>query len=378
MPLACDISAAVPVRPPLDAIVASARARAQQGFAAVWWADHLLHWFPQSIWTPDIAPAAARQPSPHTWSDPFALAAAVAQHVPGIRFGIGVTDTVRRHPAALAQTALTLDHVTGGRFILGVGTGEDLNLAPMGMENRRATSRLEEALRAMRLLMSTTDEVDFDGEHVTLRGAAVGLEPFGDAPPPVWVAAHGPRGLAIAGELGDGWMPVSTDPVEYAAMRARVEAAAEAAGRAGAVTPALYCRVVLAEDDDVAAEAAASSTLMRFIALTSPASAFERHGAAHPLGEGMSGISHFVPTGMPRDRALALANRVPPEVARDVAVTGTPDTVAAHLVEMARAGARHIQVVNMSPLASPALAVPSDGLLAEALGRFTTAAKEAS
>lgn len=366
-----EISASAPVRPPLDAMFAGVARRREQGFAAVWWADHLLHWFPPSIWTPDLVPAAAVQASPHVWCDPFALIAAAAQRVPDIRFGVGVTDTVRRHPAALAQTALTLDHATQGRFILGVGAGEALNLTPIGMENRRATSRLRESLEVLRLLMATTDEVDYDGEHVTLRGAAVGLTPYGDAPPPIWVAVHGPRGLAIAGELADGWFPVCTDPAEYARMWTAVQAAASGAGRTDAVTPALYSRVVVAEHDDAALEATGSSPLMRFIALTAPAAAFERHGAEHPIGAGMTGITHFLPTGLSRKDALALADRVPAAVVCDTVIAGSPDTVARRLDEMAAAGAGHIQVVNMTPLASAALAPASEGLLGEALATLT-------
>ena len=119
------------------------------------------------IWTPDLVAQAELQASPHVWMDPFALVAASAGAADRLRFGVGVTDLVRRHPAALAQTALTLDHVTGGRFILGVGAGESLNLGPLGMTNASPVGRLEEGLAAMRLLFSTPDEVDFDGTHIT-------------------------------------------------------------------------------------------------------------------------------------------------------------------------------------------------------------------
>lgn len=367
MPFALEISAAAPARPPFDASVAAAERARDRGMAALWWADHLLHWFPPSLWTPDLTPAAASVPSPHTWFDPFAMAAAVGQRVDGIRLGVGVTDTVRRHPAALAQTALTLDHITKGRFILGVGAGEALNLTPLGIENRRATSRLAESLEVMRLLLGTSDEVDYEGEHITLRGAAVGLRPYGDAPPPVWVAAHGPRGLELTGRFGDGWLPFCTDPAEYRRMWAAVRTAATAAGRPDAVTPGLYARVVLAADDDAARTAVAASVLMRFIALTAPASTYARHGAEHPIGEGLAGITRFLPTGLGRTEALALADRVPGEVACATVVAGSPATVAARLGEMTDAGARHIQVVDMTGLAAPALAADSPALLGEAL-----------
>jgi phthiodiolone/phenolphthiodiolone dimycocerosates ketoreductase len=362
-----EISAAAPVRPPLDAVLAAVARRQEQGFDAVWWADHLLHWFPSSIWTPDLVPMAASQPSPHVWMDPFVAAAAAAGAADRIRLGVGVTDMVRRHPAALAQTAMTLDHVTRGRFILGVGTGEALNLTPLGIANRHPMARLEEGLTVLRMLFDSPDEIDFEGEHVVVRGAAVGLRPYGERPPQVWLAAHRPRGLALTGRMADGWMPLATGAEAYRAMLDRVEAAAAAAGRPGAVTPGAYTRVVLAEDDDTARAAAGASRLLRFIALTAPSEAYEAHGARHPLGEGVFGLTEFLPTGLSRERALALADAVPPAVALSTVVAGTPATVAARLARIVAAGARHLQVVNMTPLADPALAPAGEGLLGEAL-----------
>lgn len=228
-------------------------------------------------------------------------------------------------------------------------------------------ARLEEGLTVLRMLFDSPDEIDFEGEHVTVRGAAVGLRPYGERPPQVWLAAHRPRGLALTGRMADGWMPLATGADAYRAMLDRVEAAAAAAGRPGAVTTGAYTRVVLAEDDDTARAAAGASRLLRFIALTAPSEVYEAHGARHPLGEGVFGLTEFLPTGLSRERALALADAVPAEVALSTVVAGTPATVAARLARIVDAGARHLQVVNMTPLADPALAPAGEGLLGEAL-----------
>ena len=364
-----ELSAMGAVRPPVEAALASARRREQQGFDAIWWADHFLHWFPTSIWDPELVPqAAAGQASPHLWFDPVPVVAAVAGVTQDIRLGIGVTDMVRRHPASLAQTALTLDHVTGGRFVLGVGTGEALNLTPFGMTNERPLARLDEGLEVMRLLMEGPGPVDFAGDHFRLEGAEMGLAPVGDRPPPIWVAAHRPRGLALAGRRADGWLPLTTDPAEYARMLAAVRAAARGAGRdQGAVTPGLYARIVVAETREQAEEAIDGSLLMRFIALTRSAEAFAARGAEHPLGAGEFGLTTFLPTRYGRDEALRLAASVPAAVVRDTVIHGTPDDVAAELEAFIAVGARHIQLTNMTPLAAPALAGASESLLADAV-----------
>jgi phthiodiolone/phenolphthiodiolone dimycocerosates ketoreductase len=360
-----ELSAMGAVRPPADAVLAAAQRREQQGFDAIWWADHLLHWFPISIWTPDLVPQAGAQRSPHIWFDPVPVVAAAAAATRDIRLGIGVTDVVRRHPASLAQTALTLDHLTGGRFLLGVGSGEALNLEPFGVTNERPLSRLEEGLEVMRLLMASPDPVDYDGEHFRLRGASLGLRPLGDRPPPLWIAAHRPRGLALAGRRADGWLPLATEPDEYAGMLARVQEAAAAAGRAEALTPGLYARIVVAETREEAEAAIDGSLLMRFIALTRPAEAFAARGAEHPLGRGAFGLTSFMPTAYGRAEALRLAESVPPEVVRDAVIYGTPDEVAQSVGAFVERGARHVQLTNMTPLAAPAMAAASEALLAD-------------
>ncbi len=367
-PAHLEVSALGGIRPPIETVVEGVRRREAQGFDAVWWPDHLLHWFPASIWTEDLVPQAAASPSPHVWVDPIPVATAAAAATERIRVGIGVTDLVRRHPASLAQTALTMDHVTGGRFMLGVGTGETLNLEPFGLDNRRPLARLEEGLAVMRTLFESPDPVDFAGEFFTLRGGALGLRPLGDRPPPIWVAAHRPRGLALVGRSADGWLPLSTDPAEYRRWLPQVQAGARSAGRDPAdVTPGLYARVVLGERAADTEEALDASFLMRFVALTRPAEAFAAHGVEHPLGEGVFGLTSFLPTRYGREEALALAEAVPAGVVRDTVIHGTPDDVAETLGAFVAAGARHIQLTNVTPLAAPSLAKASEGLLGEAL-----------
>lgn len=357
------------VRPPAAVALAAASRREQQGFDAVWWADHFLHWFPLSIWTPELVPqAAAGQASPHVWFDPVPMVAAAAATTRNLRLGIGVTDMVRRHPASLAQTALTLDHLTGGRFMLGVGSGEALNLEPFGMRNPSPLGVLEEGLEVLQLLMSTTDAVDFQGEHFRLQGASLGLPPFGERPPPVWIAAHRPRGLRLVGRRADGWLPFATDPQAYAAMLGQVRAAAQAAGRAAdEIVPGLYARIVVAETAEAALAAIDGSLLMRFIALTRPSEAYEAHGAEHPLGAGEFGLTSFLPTRYERDEARRLAQRVPTPVLRETVIHGTPDDVARQIEAFVAAGADHVQLTNMTPLADPSLAATSEALLGDAV-----------
>ena len=361
-----ELSAMGAVRPPASAAVAAAARREDQGFDAVWWADHFLHWFPNSIWSPDLVAQASAQASPHVWFDPMPVIAAAAGVTSRITLGTGVTDVARRHPASLAQTALTLDHLSQGRFVLGIGTGEALNLAPYGIDNRRPLARLTEALTIIRALFASDEPLDFGGDFFQLSGAQLGLRPFGERPPPIWVAAHRPKGLALVGAMADGWLPLATDPTRYGEMLARVEAAARDAGRPpGAVTPGVYARIVLAERREDAERIIDNSLLMRFIALTRPAEAYEAHGVEHPLGSGVFGLTHFMPTSYGREDALALAAKVPTPVVRETVLYGTPDDIARDVARFVAVGARHVQLTNMTPMADPSNAAASDALLGD-------------
>jgi phthiodiolone/phenolphthiodiolone dimycocerosates ketoreductase len=151
-------------------------------------------------------------------------------------------------------------------------------------------------------------------------------------------------------------------------MLATIRDAAMEAGRdPGAITPGLYARCVLAETHEEAEAVIDGSLLLRYIALTRPAEAFAARGAVHPLGEGAFGLTSFLPTRYGRDEALRLAEAVPVEVVRDTAIYGTPDDIAARVACFVDAGARHVQLTNMTPLAAPDRAAASEALMGEAV-----------
>ena len=339
-------------RPPMGAVMAQAAALEAEGVDTLWYSDHFLHWFPPGVWTPDLVPQAAASPTPHVFLDPVPLMAAAAQGTERIRFGTGVTDAVRRHPAVLAQTFLTLDHVTGGRSILGIGAGEAENIVPLGLPYDRTASRLIESVEIITRLWATTEPVDFDGDHFTLRQAILGAEPFGDAPPPLWMAAHRPRVLRAAGRLADGWLPIFIDAGDYGRALGDLRAASVAAGRpADAVTAGLYAWLVM-DDTREGAERLLDSLLLRLIALTAPAEEYERAGIEHPLASRW-GLLDFVPTDLTREEALAAAAAVPDEVLRSYYFWGTPDDVVERLRPFRAAGMEHVDLVDVAALGDP-------------------------
>lgn len=355
------------VTPPIDGVVRYARRNEEQGFDSLWWPDHLMGWHPESIWTPDISALAAIQPNPHTYLDPVAAIAAVAMTTERITLGTAVTEPIRNHPAQLARAWLSLDHITKGRAILGIGAGEGENVTPYGMSFDRPVSRLEDALRVVRLLWEHDEPVDYDGEFYTLRRAVNGMSPFLPGhPPPIWVAAHGPRMCRIAGELADGWLPTKLDPDEYALRWGQVRKAAERAGRdPDAITAGMWIYTVACEDHETA-HRLMDSPMVRSFHLALPDAFYQARGHVHPLGEGYHGLSQYIPTLFSRDDALDAMAKIPFDVVHDATLHGTPGDIATEVGVYAERGLRHITLWNVTFMPDPAHVRSSFQLLAEA------------
>jgi len=121
-------------------------------YHSIWLPDHMVSFWPDSIWTPEFTDLAVTSPSPHRHLDGMAVAAAAAVLTKNVPIATSVVDTVRRHPSLLAQTALTIQHLARGRFILGLGCGELENTVPYGFDFSKPVSRFEESLQVIRLL----------------------------------------------------------------------------------------------------------------------------------------------------------------------------------------------------------------------------------
>jgi phthiodiolone/phenolphthiodiolone dimycocerosates ketoreductase len=360
------------VVPPVESAFHTAKRNEEKGFDAIWFPDHLMGWHPDSVWTPDIAPLSAHLPNIHAYYDPFAMIAAAGQHTSTIKLGTSVTEPVRNHPAQLARTWLTLDHLTQGRSILGIGAGEGENITPYGIGFDRPAGRLEDALRVIRLLWSNDDPVDYDGEHYTLRDAVVGLQPREPGTfPPIWVAAHGPRLCRVTGELADGWLPIALSLEEYAKRWTQIRAAAVKAGRdPDAITAGMWAYTVIAPTDEEAF-ALVRHPMIKAFALALPESVFTKHGAEHPLGAGTYGLLEYIPSRLTREDAMRAIQAVPDEVAYDADLCGSPDTIAKKVDAYAKIGLRHVALWNVSFFAAPERIGESYKLLNEAREEIT-------
>jgi alkanesulfonate monooxygenase SsuD/methylene tetrahydromethanopterin reductase-like flavin-dependent oxidoreductase (luciferase family) len=164
----------------------------------------------------------------------WTLLAHVAASTSRIKVASRVIGVPYRNPAMLAKMAATLAELSAGRLILGLGGGssdEGMNAFGIGPLSPRAKiDGLEDALRIVRGLW-TQSPFTYEGALHSVFDAHV--EPKPGEPIPIWLGTFGPRGLALAGRLADGWIPsLGMAPPERArAMRERVFDAARKAGR---------------------------------------------------------------------------------------------------------------------------------------------------
>jgi G6PDH family F420-dependent oxidoreductase len=177
-----------------SAMVAQARAAEDAGFDGLWISDHYHPWNDE------------QGQSPFVWS----VVGALAEATQSMHITTAVTCPIMRiHPAVIAQAAATSKALLGGRFTLGVGSGEALNEHILGQHWPPTDVRLEmleEAVEVMRALW-TGEVVSHRGTHYTVENARIYTLP--QEPPPVLVSGFGPKSTDLAARIGDGYINTS-------------------------------------------------------------------------------------------------------------------------------------------------------------------------
>jgi 5,10-methylenetetrahydromethanopterin reductase len=178
-------------------------------------------------------------------SAPVLVAAALAM-TRRIRLGIGIMNPYSAHPAEIAMHAATLQELSGGRFLLGIGSGAEGFLAWAGLPRPAPLARTRAAVLACRALLAGSSPAD--------GAAGDGWQPeahlrWTGPPVPLYLGAMGPRMLALAGEVADGVLGLSFPPERAGASAAIVRAAAAEAHRDPAAIDVPACFWCSIDDD---------------------------------------------------------------------------------------------------------------------------------
>jgi phthiodiolone/phenolphthiodiolone dimycocerosates ketoreductase len=320
------------------------------GASAFWLPDHFMSFTPAAAWTRATTPVARIVPSLDALFDPVQLLALAATRFRRVDLGTSVTESIRRHPMSLAQSFVTLDHISRGRAILGIGNGIRENTEPYGLPYRDNVARLEEALTIIRMLWESKGEpVDYDGRFWTLRDAVFRLPLYRGRPPRLFVAAHFPRMLRLTGRFGDGWLPgQKVSAAEYQARLKIIATARAEAGRSNdEFLPTQTLLVALGEHRPQVVERAMRSPVAAAMTLGAPGAAWSALGLVHPLGVEHGGFLDLVPTRVSAadvDRALATMR---PELLTSQLYMGSVDQVVDEVAPLVGAGCRHFIIANV-------------------------------
>lgn len=201
----------------------------ERGFESLWFPEH------SHIPSSRITPWGGRDGAPplpdHYWRthDQFVALSAVAATTTTLKLGTGICLLAQRDPIWTAKQVASLDMISGGRFLFGIGYGWNVEeYEDHGLVFSRRRDRIRECVLAMKELW-TSDEASFNGEHVSLSPSWSWPKPVQDPHPPIILGGSvGPKTASDIAEFCDGWMPIGASNFKGLEL---IEEACEAQGR---------------------------------------------------------------------------------------------------------------------------------------------------
>jgi 5,10-methylenetetrahydromethanopterin reductase len=256
----------------------------------------------------------------------------VARATTKIEIGSCIFNPYTIHPAELAMFAATMDEISGNRFNLGLAAGAKTFLQWVGVEQERPLTAMRETITAVRRLLAG-EAADPEGQFLPWRAEAYLRFPVPRVTP-IYIGAMGPNMLGLAGELGDGVLPLLLPPEHFFTVKPLLEAGiARRADTLGALDFAVCIWVSLAAD-----RAAAQRPLAQKIAY---------YGASLSpliLSQLNLSVEDFAPIqyalNIERNEAKAVA--MVDELMMRIGVVGRPSDVIARLEPLVAAGAHHL------------------------------------
>lgn len=280
--------------------------------------------------------------------DPWVMLSAIAAVTNNVELGTCVTDAIRRHPSNIALAAITLDRISKGRAILGIGAGEAQNLKEFCIPFEKPVSKWAEQIELIKTLYGSHPDntVSYTGKYYQLEGACLQAPPIRKPHPPTYMAAGGKRTLELTGKLGDGWLPIGYTPELFENHRQKIEASMEKHDRSeedrANFQMALDIDVYFSED------AEASWAKMKEavkVSLFKP-EILRVHGLKEI--EGFDFVKYFTEYSMSNQdwivKMREAATQIPDAVARSSTAIGTPDDMIPTFERFLKAGVNHFVI----------------------------------
>ncbi len=205
-----------------DPAVIAKRAE-ELGFASYWAPDHTVIPVGSADEYPGKQPGAQTPAYLFKMPDPLVALSRAAATTSKIRLGTGILLIPERNPLLTAKEVATLDHYSGGRFILGIGAGwNEPECTVLGGDFAHRWTQTRHSILAMKELW-TKDEAEYHSKYYDFDPVICNPKPTQKPHPPVMLGSIGsPRVYQRVAEWGDGWLPFATDPQEIADGRAAI------------------------------------------------------------------------------------------------------------------------------------------------------------
>lgn len=267
--------------------------------------------------------------------------AAIAMNTDTIKMGPGIMNTFTDTPASIASFICTLNEISDGRAVLGIGPGDLSTLPKIAIEGKKPVSRLREGVTQIRALCAgeevkkTGDMEFFDYDGAKLTGVELPKKKKGI---PVYIGAQGPKMLELAGTMGDGSLINASNPKDFEVAIPIIKKAQEAAGRKKHDVGA-YTAMSIDRDEKKARNAA--KIVAAFIAAGSPPALLDRHGLDQKnvakIKEALDRFDFKAVGGLVTDAEIDAFT-----------IAGTPDMVVQKCEDLRAAGVT--QIIFGSPL----------------------------
>lgn len=282
-----------------------------------------------SVWVFDHIYFAGR-----TFLEPLTTLTAIATKTKNVKIGVCVLDLNRRNPATLAQTISTIDRISGGRFILGVGSGGGGNPAFYGFPARKDYGPVGRMLESIQIIKKFWDEsmVSYAGRFYRFQNASMPLKPIQKPHVPIWISGLGPLMRKIAAKYGDGWITQDRSPEICEKQIKEIESWAEKYGRNPKDIVHVYAPHTSIALSRNSARRNIEPTARQILVTDS---------AHRPLRRVHEAMGYGKPWTRPED--------VPPEAVDRCFIFGTPDDCINRIERYMRAGFQHFIFLDISP-----------------------------
>jgi len=262
----------------------------------------------------------------------FVVLSIIARSTREAKIGTGVTNPFHVNPAVIASAIATINEISGGRAVLGIGAGDKFTLERIGVKREKPLKGVREAVQIIRDLLSGKS-VSFEGEVFKFNGAKL---TFASGKVPIYIGAQGRKMLKLASEIGDGVIVNAAHPRDVKFALENIEAKE---GFDFAVCSAFS----IDKDRDAAIQN--PKTVVAFIVSSCPEEVLNRHGIDH---ESANAVKNALNEAFAKGNWKELAEKVTDEMVEAFSISGTPDDIIERIDELRKLGVT--QIVVGSPI----------------------------